>query len=182
VEGGFLLDVVVRKGSSIFELFTSEDQSLLIWWDTFFVLDFGFDVLDGVGWFDFQSDGFSGQGFDKNLHTTSESEDQVKGGFFLDVVVGEGSSVLELFTSEDQSLLIGRDSFFVLDFGLDVFDGVGWLDFEGDGFPGEGFHENLHGCLVGFFVKVVFLVGLCTIRSSIRDKVKERRLGLACGE
>jgi hypothetical protein len=153
VEGGFLLDVVVRKGSTIFELFTSEEQSLLIWWDTFFVLNFGLDILDGVGWFNFESDGFSGQGLDEDLHTTSESKDQVKGGFFLDVVVGEGSSVFELFTGEDQSLLVWRDSFFVLDFGLDVFNGVGWFDFEGDGFPGEGFHEDLHGCLVGFLLK-----------------------------
>jgi len=101
MEGGLFLDVIVTQSSSIFELFSGEDQSLLIWWDTFFVLDFGFDVLDGVGWFNFESDGFSGQGFDKNLHTASESEDQVKGRFFLDVVVGEGSSVFELFTSED---------------------------------------------------------------------------------
>jgi hypothetical protein len=27
------------------------------------------------------------------LHTTSESEDQVEGGFFLNVVIREGSSV-----------------------------------------------------------------------------------------
>ena len=33
VECGFLLDVVVRKGSAIFELLTGEDETLLIWWD-----------------------------------------------------------------------------------------------------------------------------------------------------
>ncbi len=48
MNSGFFLDVVVSKGSSVFELFTSEDESLLIWGDTFLVLDLGFDVLNGV--------------------------------------------------------------------------------------------------------------------------------------
>ena len=39
MEGRFLLDVVVRKSSSILQLLSSEDESLLIWWDTLFVLD-----------------------------------------------------------------------------------------------------------------------------------------------
>jgi hypothetical protein len=37
-----------------------------------------------------------------------------------------------LFSGEDQSLLIRRDALFVLDFRLDVVDGVRRLDFEGD--------------------------------------------------
>ena len=69
----------------------------------------------------------------------------MKGGLLLDVVVGQGSSVFELFTGEDQSLLIWRDTFFVLDLGFDILDGIRWLDLEGDGLTGEGFHENLHG-------------------------------------
>jgi hypothetical protein len=77
--------------------------------------------------------------------TTSESEDQVKGGLLLDVVVGQSSSVFELFTGEDQSLLIWRDTFFVLDLGFDILDGIRWFDLEGDGLTGEGFDENLHG-------------------------------------
>jgi len=68
VQGGLFLDVVVRESSAIFELFSSEDQSLLIWRDAFLVLNFGFNVFDGVGRFDFEGDGFPGEGFDKNLH------------------------------------------------------------------------------------------------------------------
>ena len=49
--------------------------------------------------------------------TASESEDEMESGLLLDVVVGKGASVLELLASEDESLLIGRDSFLVLDFG-----------------------------------------------------------------
>jgi hypothetical protein len=64
--------------------------------------------------------------------------------FFLDVVVGEGSAVFELFSSEDESLLIWWDSFLILDLGLDVFNSVCWLDIKGDGFSCEGFDEDLH--------------------------------------
>ena len=49
--------------------------------------------------------------------TTSESEDEMESGLLLDVVVGKGASVLELLASEDETLLIGRDSFLILDFG-----------------------------------------------------------------
>ena len=31
-----------------------------------------------------------------------------------------------------------------LDLGLDILDGVGGLDLEGDGLAGEGLHEDLH--------------------------------------
>jgi hypothetical protein len=61
----------------------------------------------------------------------------------LDVVVTEGTSVLELLTGKDQTLLIGGDSLLVLNFGLDIVDGVGGLDVEGDGLSGEGFDEDL---------------------------------------
>ena len=79
MKGGLLLDVVVGQGSSVFELFTGEDQSLLIWRDSFLVLNFRFDVLDSVGWLDFKGNGLTSQGFHKNLHTASESENKVEG-------------------------------------------------------------------------------------------------------
>jgi len=79
MEGGLLLDVVVRKSSAVLELLTSEDKSLLIWWDSLLVLDLGFDVLNGVRWLDIKGDGLTGEGLDEDLHTTSKSEDQVEG-------------------------------------------------------------------------------------------------------
>merc|ERR1712020_801892 len=48
MEGALLLDVVVGESSSVLQLLASEDQSLLIWWNAFLVLDLGLDVLDGV--------------------------------------------------------------------------------------------------------------------------------------
>ena len=37
--------------------------------------------------------------------------------------------------------------FLVLDFGLDVVDGVGGLHLKGDRLPREGFDEDLHLCV-----------------------------------
>merc|ERR1719361_1320138 len=116
MKGRFFLDVVVRKCSAIFELFSSEDQSLLLWRDAFFVLDLCLDICDRVIWLDIKGNRLSGEGFDENLHgTTSESKDKMKGRFFLDVVIRKCSAIFELLSSEDQSLLLWRDSFFVLD-------------------------------------------------------------------
>merc|ERR1711990_738413 len=124
MESGLLLDVVVTKGSSVLKLLSSEDESLLIGRDAFLVLDLCLDVLNGVRWLNFEGDGLTGEGLDENLHTTSESEDEMKSGLLLDVVIRKGSSVFKLLSGEDESLLIGWDSFLVLDLSLDVLDGV----------------------------------------------------------
>jgi len=78
VEGRFLLDVVVREGSSVLKLLSSEDESLLIWWDTFLILDLGLDILNGVSWLDIKGDGLTSEGLDEDLHTSSKSKDQVE--------------------------------------------------------------------------------------------------------
>jgi hypothetical protein len=144
MESGFLLDVVVRKGSAILKLLSSKDKSLLIWWDTFLVLDLCLDVLDGVSWLNIKSDGLTSECLDEDLHSTSKSEDEMESGLLLDVVVAEGSAILELLSSEDESLLIWRNTLLVLDLGLDVLDGVGWLDIKGDGLTSESLDEDLH--------------------------------------
>ena len=65
----------------------------------------------------------------------------------MDLLVAQGAAIFELLASEDEALLVGRDTFLVLDFGLDIVDGVGGLDFEGDGLSGESLNEDLHGGL-----------------------------------
>merc|ERR1712062_860252 len=77
-------------------------------------------------------------------HTTSQPQHQVKSRLLLDVVVAQRASVFQLFTGEDETLLVWWDSFFVLDLGLDVVYGVAGFHLEGDGLAGEGFHEDLH--------------------------------------
>merc|ERR1711942_522633 len=68
--------------------------------------------------------------------------------FFLNVVVRESTSIFQLFSSEDQPLLVRRDTFFILDLCLDIFDGVRRLHLKGDGLTRKGFHEDLHLRLV----------------------------------
>merc|ERR1711878_215640 len=116
VKGRFLLDVVVREGASIFKLFASKDQPLLVWGNAFFILDFGLDILNGVRWFNLKGDGLARQGLDKNLHTSTKTENQMQSGLLLDVVVREGTAILKLFASKDQPLLVWGNAFFILDF------------------------------------------------------------------
>jgi len=144
VEGGLLLDVVVRKRSAVLELLAGEDESLLIGGDSFLVLDLGLDVLNVVGGLDVKSDGLASQSLDEDLHASSESEHQVKSRLLLDVVVGERATVLKLLSGEDKSLLIGGNTFLVLDLGLDVFNVVRRLNVEGNGLSGQSLDENLH--------------------------------------
>lgn len=54
----------------------------------------------------------------------------MQGALLLDVIIREGATILELFTSENETLLIGRDTFLVLNLALDVVDCVTGLDLE----------------------------------------------------
>ena len=68
MQGGFFLDVVVRESPTILQLFAGKYQSLLVRWDALLVLDFGFDILDGVTGLDLKSDGLARQGLHEDLH------------------------------------------------------------------------------------------------------------------
>ena len=140
----FLLNIVVRQSPAVLELLSSEDEALLIGRNTFLVLDLGLDVLNAVGLVDFQGDGLAGESLHEDLHASAESEDQVDGGLFLDVVVGEGSAIVQLLAGEDQSLLVPWDSLLILDLGLDIFDGVSALNIESDCLSSQSLDENLH--------------------------------------
>ena len=65
MEGGLLLDVVVRKSAAILELLSGEDQALLVWGNALLVLDLGLDVVDGVGGLDLKGDGLARKGLDE---------------------------------------------------------------------------------------------------------------------
>ncbi|BAU00812.1 hypothetical protein VIGAN_10244500 [Vigna angularis var. angularis] len=68
MEGGLLLDVVVSQGATILQLLPGEDQTLLVWWDPFLVLNFGLYVVDGVGTLHLESYGLTSQGLNEDLH------------------------------------------------------------------------------------------------------------------
>ena len=91
----------------------------------------------------------------------------MEGGLFLDVVVLESATVLELLSSEDESLLVWGNTFFILDLGLDGFDGVGLLNFESNSFTGEGLDENLHfSSWLLLFVIIIIITKALLIYSS----------------
>merc|ERR1712025_607791 len=144
MESTFLLDVVVGEGPSILKLLSSKDQSLLVWRNTFLVLDLSLDILNGVRRLNLKSDGLASQGLDEDLHTSSQSENQMQGALLMDVVVGESSSVLQLLSGKDQSLLVWGDSFLVLDLGLDILNGIRWLNLQGNGLSSQGLDKDLH--------------------------------------
>merc|ERR1719462_774192 len=59
------LDVVVGKSTTILELLSSKDQTLLVWWNTFLILDLGFHIVDGITGFDLKGDGLTVNVFTK---------------------------------------------------------------------------------------------------------------------
>ena len=144
MEGGLLLDVVVRKGAAIFQLLSSKDKTLLVRGNSFLVLNLLLHGLDSVRGLDFEGDSLPSQSLHEDLHTTTKAKDQVEGGLLLDVVVREGAAVLELLAGKDKTLLVRGNSFLVLDLLLNSLDSIRRLNFKGDGLPGEGLHEDLH--------------------------------------
>lgn len=65
----------------------------------------------------------------------------MQSGFLLDVIVGEGASILELLSGENQTLLIGRNALLILNLRLDIIDSVARLNLEGDGLASEGLDD-----------------------------------------
>merc|ERR1719384_756306 len=58
------------------------------------------------------------------LGTTTKTQYKVKGGLLLDVVIAQGTSILELLASKDQTLLVRRDTFLILDLSFHIFDSI----------------------------------------------------------
>ena len=77
-------------------------------------LDLGLDIFNGIRCFNFQGDCLSSQSLDENLHTTTETKDQMKRWFFLNVIVGQSSTIFKLLSGKDQTLLVRWDSLLVL--------------------------------------------------------------------
>ena len=67
----------------------------------------------------------------------------MKGGLLLDVVVRQGTAILELLSGKDKTLLIRRNTFLILDLGLDVVNGIAGLDIQGDGLTRKSLYEDL---------------------------------------
>ena len=59
VKGGLLLDIVVAQGPAVFELLPCKNETLLIWRNTFLVLNLGLDVINGVVSLNIESNSFT---------------------------------------------------------------------------------------------------------------------------
>ena len=65
----------------------------------------------------------SGEGSQGSLNlerthtTTSKTENEMESGLLLDVVVGKSTAILELLTSEDESLLVWGNTLLILNLG-----------------------------------------------------------------
>jgi len=82
------------------------------------------------------------------LRTSSQTQDKMQRRLFLDIIVAQSSTILQLFPSKDETLLIRRYPFLILNFGFHIIDGVGRLYFKSNRLPGQGLDEDLHdGCL-----------------------------------
>merc|ERR1719253_1548433 len=114
MQSRFFLNVVVRQGAAVLQLFASKDQALLIWRDAFLILNLCLDIVNRVAGLNIKSDGLAREGLDEDLHATAETQDQMQSRFFLNVVVRQGAAILQLFASKDQALLIWRDAFLIL--------------------------------------------------------------------
>jgi hypothetical protein len=173
VKSGLLLNVVVRKGAAILELLSGKDETLLIGRNSLLVLNLGLDVVDGIGRLYIEGNGLSGKSLDKNLHTTTKTKNKVKSGLLLNVVVRKGTTILELLSGKDETLLIGRNSLLVLNLGLDVVNGIGRLYIESNGLSGKSLDKNLRNPRGKRFALVDRLLKCC-----LRMRRKERTLAL----
>ena len=139
---GVLLDAVSRQCTAILKLLALEGQPLLVWRNSFLVLDLGLDIVNGVGRLDVQSDGLDSEYFDEDLYDFAEAQHKVECGVRLDVVVRQRPSFLKLRAGEDQLLLVRRNSFLALDHVHDVVDSGQRANVHSDGLTSESFHKD----------------------------------------
>jgi len=144
MEGALFLDVVIRKRPTIFQLFSSEDQTLLIRGDALLILNLGLHVIDCITGFHIKRNSFSCECLHKDLHASPQTQHQMQSALFLDVVIRKRPTIFQLLASEDQTLLIRGNAFLVLDLGLHVINGITGLHVKRDGFSCECLHEDLH--------------------------------------
>lgn len=162
IHSGSVPDVEARKHFVILHTQTSKDQYLVSSGNTLLVLNFPLHVCNAIATHYFKSNDLASQRPQGDLKTTTQTQHQVQGGLLLDVVVREGSALLQLLTSKDQSLLVGGNTLLVLNFRLHVFNGIASLYFKSNGLACKCLHEDLHFgvCFLIFFEVTLFLYGV----------------------
>ena len=72
------------------------------------------DTINCVGGLNVNLNFLPSQSLDLNHSTSPKPQDQVKGWLLLDVIICKRSTIFQLFTSKNQSLLVRRNTFLVL--------------------------------------------------------------------
>ena len=101
---------------AIFQFLPVKEKTLLIRWDSFFVLNFYFHIHNSVCRFHFQSDHLSSQCFYKDLRASTKYDNQVKSRFIRNIIATQKTVIFLFLPVEDKTLLIWRDPLFVLNF------------------------------------------------------------------
>ncbi|WVZ94658.1 LOW QUALITY PROTEIN: hypothetical protein U9M48_040524 [Paspalum notatum var. saurae] len=129
------------RSTPILKLLASKDKSLLVWGNALLILDLGLHIVNCIRGLNLQCDSLASQRLHKDLHATTQAEDEVKGGLLLDIIVSQSSPVLQLLACKDQALLVWGDTLLVLDLCLHIVNG---LHLQGDGLASKGLHKDLH--------------------------------------
>ncbi len=139
---------MVGQSAVVLQNLASEHQLLITRANTHRVCDMKLEIRDGGYFFHTLTKitlkGASRQSLDEKLGTAAKTQHQVQRALPLDVVVGEGAKDVQLLAREDEFLLFGGDALLILNLIADCIDGVGRLDFKGDGLAGQGLDEYLH--------------------------------------
>jgi hypothetical protein len=73
MQSRLFLNVVIGERSAIFQLFARKDEPLLVGRNALFVLNFGFNVPDGIRRLHPESGGLAREGLHKNLDAIASS-------------------------------------------------------------------------------------------------------------
>lgn len=68
------LDIIVSESAANLQLFSCNNQTLLVWWDALLVLDISFDVLNSVTGSNLKCDGLVHQNLQKICISVSSGE------------------------------------------------------------------------------------------------------------
>ena len=79
-----------------------------------------------------------------NVRASPQSQNKMQSGFLLDVIIAKRAAIFKLLARENEALLIWRDAFLILNFSLDIVDGIAGLNLKRDGLARERLDEDLH--------------------------------------
>jgi hypothetical protein len=79
-----------------------------------------------------------------NGTTTRPRRTKVKGALLLNIIIGEGATVLKLFASKNKALLVGWDTLLVLNLRFHIINSVRRFNFERDSLARQSLDEYLH--------------------------------------